>query len=146
MFNLAGDWYVAAWDERRREVRDFALHRIRRITLTTERYEIPRRLRLPEVHGGRVRHREGRRAPVEVAIRFAPAPGALDPRAALAPRRRGSRRRWAAGSSCACASAETSELRRWVLQFGAEAEVLSPASLRKAVADELRLAAGALRR
>ena len=40
VFNIAGDWYLAAWDERRREVRDFALHRIRRITLTTERYEI----------------------------------------------------------------------------------------------------------
>jgi predicted DNA-binding transcriptional regulator YafY len=40
---------------------------------------------------------------------------------------------------------ETSELRRWVLQFGAEAEVLSPASLRKAVADELRLAAAPYR-
>jgi predicted DNA-binding transcriptional regulator YafY len=34
-FNHRGDWYVAAWDERRAEVRDFALHRIRRVTLTT---------------------------------------------------------------------------------------------------------------
>jgi predicted DNA-binding transcriptional regulator YafY len=39
--------------------------------------------------------------------------------------------------------AETSELRRWVLQFGSEAEVLAPASLRRAVADELKAAAAA---
>ena len=39
--------------------------------------------------------------------------------------------------------ADTSELRRWILQFGAEAEVLGPASLRRAIADELRAAAAA---
>jgi predicted DNA-binding transcriptional regulator YafY len=39
--------------------------------------------------------------------------------------------------------AETSELKRWVLQFGSEAEVLAPASLRRAVADELKAAAAA---
>jgi predicted DNA-binding transcriptional regulator YafY len=33
--------------------------------------------------------------------------------------------------------AETSEIRRWVMQFGAEAEVVRPASLRRAVAEEL---------
>src|SRR5262249_37360713 len=33
--------------------------------------------------------------------------------------------------------AETSEIKRWVLQFGAEAEVVRPASLRRAVAEEL---------
>jgi predicted DNA-binding transcriptional regulator YafY len=39
--------------------------------------------------------------------------------------------------------AETSELKRWVLQFGSEAEVLAPASLRRPVADELKAAAAA---
>ena len=42
--------------------------------------------------------------------------------------------------------AETSELRRWILQFGSEAEVLSPASLRRAVGEELARAATAYRR
>jgi hypothetical protein len=40
---------------------------------------------------------------------------------------------------------ESSELRRWVLQFGSQAEVLAPASLRKAVAAELKAAAAAYR-
>jgi predicted DNA-binding transcriptional regulator YafY len=42
--------------------------------------------------------------------------------------------------------AETSEIRRGVLQFGREAEVLEPASLRRAVADDLAAAARAYRR
>jgi predicted DNA-binding transcriptional regulator YafY len=41
--------------------------------------------------------------------------------------------------------ADTSELRRWVLQFGGEAEVLAPPSLRAAIADTLRSAAAAYR-
>jgi len=39
--------------------------------------------------------------------------------------------------------AVSSELRRWVMQYGAEAEVLEPRSLRRAVAQELREAVGA---
>jgi predicted DNA-binding transcriptional regulator YafY len=39
--------------------------------------------------------------------------------------------------------AETSELRRWILQFGSQAEVLAPASLRRAVAEEVKAAAAA---
>jgi predicted DNA-binding transcriptional regulator YafY len=42
--------------------------------------------------------------------------------------------------------AETSEIKRWVLQFGAEAEVLRPASLRRAVALELAEASAPYRR
>jgi predicted DNA-binding transcriptional regulator YafY len=41
--------------------------------------------------------------------------------------------------------ADTSELRRWVLQFAAEAEVLSPPSLRAAIGEALRAAAAAYR-
>jgi predicted DNA-binding transcriptional regulator YafY len=40
---------------------------------------------------------------------------------------------------------ETSELRRWILQFGSQAEVLAPASLRRTVAQELSSAATAYR-
>jgi predicted DNA-binding transcriptional regulator YafY len=37
----------------------------------------------------------------------------------------------------------SSELQRWVLQFGSEAEVLAPAALRKAVGEELKRALAA---
>jgi predicted DNA-binding transcriptional regulator YafY len=36
--------------------------------------------------------------------------------------------------------AETSEIQRWVMQFGNEAEVLAPASLRRAVKEDLQAA------
>ena len=36
--------------------------------------------------------------------------------------------------------AETSEIKRWVMQFGNEAEVLSPPSLRRAVLKDLQTA------
>ena len=39
--------------------------------------------------------------------------------------------------------AVTSELRRWVMQFGEEAEVLAPRSFRDAIARELRAASKA---
>jgi predicted DNA-binding transcriptional regulator YafY len=41
--------------------------------------------------------------------------------------------------------AETSEIKRWVLQFGSEAEVLKPASLRRAVMEELAVTTKAYR-
>jgi predicted DNA-binding transcriptional regulator YafY len=144
VFNVGGDWYVAAWDERRKEVRDFALHRIKRVTLTTERYEIPPDFDFRKYMAGALAIEKGGK-PVEVAIRFAP-------RQARWMRER----RWHAsariqeeiggGIVLRMTVAETSELRRWVLQFGAEAEVLQPASLRKAVGDDLRRAAAAYRR
>ncbi len=141
VFNVGGDWYLAAWDERRKEVRDFALHRIRRVTPTTERYEIPDDFDFRKYMAGALAIEKGGK-PVEVAVRFAP-------RQARWIRER----RWHAsariqeemggGLVLRMMVAETSELRRWVLQFGSEAEVVSPASLRKSVADDLRRAAAA---
>ena len=71
VFNHRGDWYVAAWDERRAAVRDFALHRIRRITITTERFEIPNDFDPREYLGSAFAIEKGGR-PVEVAVRFSP--------------------------------------------------------------------------
>jgi predicted DNA-binding transcriptional regulator YafY len=129
---------VAAWDAARAAVRDFALHRMRRITLTTEAYEIPdtfdREAYLAEAFaiekGGR---------PVEVAIRFGP-------RQARWIRER----RWHAtarvqgaldgGCVLRLKVAGLAEVRRWVMQFGADAEVLKPASLREQIAADLAAA------
>ena len=41
LFNHRGDWYLAAFDEGRKAVRIFALHRIRRATTGTGSFEIP---------------------------------------------------------------------------------------------------------
>ncbi len=143
VFNLRGNWYVAAWDERRQAVRDFAIHRIRRITVMTEAYDVPRGFDFRKYMAEAFGIEKGGRA-VEVAVRFA---------------RRQARwireRKWHRSAriqegldgslTLRLRVADTSELRRWILQFGAEAEVLAPASLRRAIADELRAAAVAYR-
>lgn len=143
VFNLRGNWYVAAWDEARREVRDFAIHRIRRIALTTDRYEVARGFEFKTYMADAFGIEKGGRA-VEVAIRFGP-------RQARWIRER----KWHRSAriqeeldgalTLRLRVADTGELRRWVLQFGAEAEALSPPSLRAAIAETLRTAAAAYR-
>ncbi|HVZ24284.1 MAG TPA: WYL domain-containing transcriptional regulator, partial [Vicinamibacterales bacterium] len=123
VFNHRGDWYLAAWDERRAAVRDFALHRIRRVTTTTERYEIPPDFDARAYLGDAFAIEKAAKGarPAEVAIRFAP-------RQARWIRER----RWhqsarvqdALDGGCVLRMrvAGLGEVKRWVLQFGAEAE------------------------
>jgi predicted DNA-binding transcriptional regulator YafY len=139
VFNLRGDWYLIAWDETRQAIRHFAIHRIRRVTPSTEAYEIPRGFDFRKYMADSFGIEKGAR-PVDVAVRFAP-------RQARWIRER----KWHRSAriqeeldgalTLRLRVAETSELKRWVLQFGSEAEVLAPASLRRAVADELKAAA-----
>jgi predicted DNA-binding transcriptional regulator YafY len=143
VFNLRGNWYVAAWDERRQAVRDFAIHRIRRITVMTEAYDVPRGFDFRKYMAEAFGIEKGARA-VEVSVRFAP-------RQARWIRER----KWHRSAriqegldgslTLRLRVADTSELRRWILQFGAEAEILAPTSLRRAIADELRAAAAPYR-
>src|SRR5690606_17314887 len=71
VFNHRGDWYVAAWDETRRQVRDFALHRILRISLTHDACEVPVDFDFRRYGGDAFGIEKGAR-PVDVVIRFAP--------------------------------------------------------------------------
>jgi predicted DNA-binding transcriptional regulator YafY len=69
VFKLAGVWYVAAFDDRRRTVRNFALHRIRGATVTEEAFT-------PDPSFDFAAYREGTfgiergTVPLNVAIRF----------------------------------------------------------------------------
>lgn len=135
VFNLRGDWYVAAHDERRAAVRDFALHRIRRIVITTTPYGIPASFDRDRYLADAFSIEKGAR-PVDVVVRFAP-------RQARWIRER----RWHrsariqnsldGGCTLRLRVSGLGEVRRWVMQFGAEAEVLAPASLRREVAAAL---------
>ena len=71
VFNVRGDWYVAAFDHVRKEVRDFALHRIRKVTLTGEVFERDPAFDFKQYMADTLGIEKGGRA-VEVAIRFAP--------------------------------------------------------------------------
>ncbi len=144
VFNHRGDWYVAAWDARRDAVRDFALHRIRRITLTTEPYVIPKTFSPRRYLADAFAIEKGAR-PVQVAVRFAP-------RQARWIRERKwhttARVEGLLDGGCVLRLRVTGlgEVRRWVMQFGAEAEVLAPASLRREVMADLARALDAYRR
>jgi predicted DNA-binding transcriptional regulator YafY len=143
VFNHRGDWYVAAWDEPRHAVRIFALHRMRRATPTTESYESPADFDFRRYMADSFGIQKGDK-PVAVSIRFAPRQARW-----IRERRwhRSARVQEALNGSLVLhlKVAETSEIKRWVLQFGAEAEVLKPASLRRAVVQELGAATRAYR-
>jgi predicted DNA-binding transcriptional regulator YafY len=139
VYNLAGIWYLAAFDHHRAEVRDFALHRISRVTPIDERFEIDPSFDFKRYMGGSLFIEKGRK-PVSVAIRFGP-------RQARWIRER----RWHStakiqdridgGCVLRMKVAGTDEVKRWVMQYGAEAEVLSPAALRREIAVGLKEAA-----
>jgi predicted DNA-binding transcriptional regulator YafY len=143
IFNLRGNWYVAAWDLRRQQVRDFALHRIRRITLTTETYDVPRSFDFRRYMAEAFAIEKGGK-PVEVSIRFAARQARW-----IRERKwhRSARMQEEIDGSLVLRLKVplSSELQRWVLQFGSEAEVLAPAALRKAVGEELKRALAAYR-
>lgn len=143
VFNHRGDWYLAARDEGRKQVRIFALHRVRRATPTTGSYELPADFNFRRYMSDAFGVQKGDK-PVPVSIRFA------------ARQARWIReRRWHRSARVQegldgslvlnLKVAETSEIVRWVLQFGHEAEVLEPPSLRAAVAEQLGSALAAYR-
>jgi predicted DNA-binding transcriptional regulator YafY len=142
-FNHRGDWYVAAWDSVRRDVRDFALHRIRRITVTTASYDIPDAFDLRAYLARGLAVEKGGRK-LDVAIRFGPDQGRWIRERRWHPT---SRIQGTIDGGCVLRMtvAGADEVCRWVLQFGGEAEVLSPASLRDRVARELSRASAAYR-
>lgn len=135
VFNHRGDWYLAAWDEARKDVRIFALHRIRRATPTTGSYDVPADFSFRKFMADAFGVQKGDK-PVNVSIRFAPRQARW-----IRERRwhRSARLQEGLDGSLVLnlTIAETSEIVRWVLQFGSEAEVLEPPSLRAAVTEQL---------
>jgi predicted DNA-binding transcriptional regulator YafY len=141
VLNFRGNWYLVARDERRRAVRDFALHRIRKVTITGEPSAPAADFDLRKYMADAFHLEKGGR-PANVAVRFTPR------QARWIRERRWHRsakvqERLDGGCVLRMRVAVTSELVRWVLQYGPEAEVLAPKGFRDTVARELKLAAGA---
>jgi predicted DNA-binding transcriptional regulator YafY len=139
VYNLRGDWYLAAFDHRRRAVRDFALHRIRSLTVLDEGYAIDPGFDFAAYMGRAFSIEKGVR-PVSVAVRFGPRQARWIRERHWHPTAR-IQERLDGGCVLRMKVAGLGEVTRWVMQFGAEAEVLSPKSLRRGVAEELRSAA-----
>jgi predicted DNA-binding transcriptional regulator YafY len=139
VLNVRGTWYLVAWDQRRRAVRDFALHRIRAVEITGEPFQVAAGFDFGRYMADAFRIEKGGRA-ANVAIRFSPRQA---PWIRERPWHRSARVQQRLDGGCVLRMkvAVTSELLRWVLQYGPDAEVLKPRSLRDAVAEKLRAAA-----
>jgi len=135
LYNLGGSWYMAARDQGRRQVRDFALPRVEDVHVLDERYQIPEAWTFERYMRGSFRIEKGG-TPTLVQIRFAPrqAPWIREktwhPTAKIRDTRDG-------GCLLTMRVSGLGEVKSWVLQFGAEAEVLKPHALRLAVRREL---------
>jgi predicted DNA-binding transcriptional regulator YafY len=130
--------YLVGFDEKRGAVRTFKVERIRDLSITPDRFDPP------EASVGGMFDRAwdiiGDQEPVEVVIRFAPNVAARVQEARWHPSQRVSVEE--DGSLVWRATvAGTIEVRLWALQWGDDAEVLAPASLRDDVAATVRRAA-----
>lgn len=133
LWYFQGGLYVAAHDHLRGEVRIFALERMKKAFLTRRKFSPPENFDF----GAYMESALGvfRGPPIEVRIKFTPrlAPYILErqwhPTQRLEKRRDG-------GVLLTLEVADTLELRRWILSFGADGEVLEPTSLRREIRDE----------
>ncbi len=138
-FNLRGVWYLAAWDRRRKAVRDFALHRIRRVTVLDETFTPDPGFSFKKYMANAFAIEKGGRL-ASVAIRFAARQARW---IRERPWHRSARIQERLDGGCVLRMNVqiTSELKRWIMQFGDEAEVLRPPLFRREIARSLARAA-----
>jgi predicted DNA-binding transcriptional regulator YafY len=129
--------YLVGFDETRRAIRTFKVERIRDISITPERFDAPE---APvETTFDRAWDIIADQEPVEVVIRFAPGVASRVQEARWHPSQKVSIE--ADGSLLWRATvAGTIEVRLWALQWGDDAQVLAPESLRDDVAATVRRA------
>jgi predicted DNA-binding transcriptional regulator YafY len=134
--------YLIGFDETRGAIRTFKVERIRDVSVTPERFDPPDTA--VEETFDRAWDIIADQEPVEVVIRFAPAVATRVQEARWHPSQRVTVE--ADGSLTWRATvAGTIEVRLWVLQWGDDAEVLAPQSLRDDVAATVRRAAARYR-
>jgi predicted DNA-binding transcriptional regulator YafY len=130
-----GGLYVIGHDDRRGEVRTFALERIQKAEMTSERFQVPKSFDFDSYMESALGIFRGPEIRVRIAFRGLSAPAIAErqwhPSQRIEARRNGT-------VVLALQVADTLELRRWILSFGAEAEVLEPVSLRNEIRDEIQ--------
>jgi len=135
--------YLIGFDESRGAVRTFRLHRIMELTLTPDTFEPPDPALVQEGlerAWGVIADQEE----VEVELRFDPDVAALVTETTWHPNQRFVRQPDGA-VLWRCLVPGTIEIKRWILQWGSQVEVLGPPELRDEVAATLRDAAGRYR-
>lgn len=113
LHNYQGDWFIIAYDHLRREIRDFALNRVRSARFTGERGSQPItvRIRFDSYQARWIRERQWHHTQKIVEHKD----GSL---------------------TLSFTVTGLDEVKRWVMQYGSHAEVLTPPTLRAAVAEE----------
>jgi predicted DNA-binding transcriptional regulator YafY len=141
LHNLKGDWYVLTYDPAKDDKRTFHVGRIQSCRLLPNTFVRRESLSIPtwlkEAFGA-----EGGGTPVEVVIRFTEFQS-----------RWIRERKWHdtakpfplpnGGVELRLWTSGLGEVRRWVMQFGAQAEVIQPDSLRQQIADDVKKMAAA---
>ncbi len=131
-----GIWYVIAFCETRQSIRFFALNRISNLTLTEKLFQVQADFHLNDYLKDAF-DMERAETPIEVELRFS------------AYQARWIRERiWHTSQKLLpqpdgtlivqFKSSGMKSLKRWILKYGAEVEVLKPAELRQAIRDEIQ--------
>ncbi|MBN2090425.1 WYL domain-containing transcriptional regulator [candidate division KSB1 bacterium] len=135
ILNQSGSWYLIGYCHTRKEIRTFSLSRIQEITLTEEYFERPPDFDLQEYLGKSFRIiREGQ--PYLIQLKFSAYQARWirekqwHPTQKLTPLADGS-------LLLELEVAGLSEVKRWILQYGAEVEVLAPQELREEMKKEI---------
>jgi predicted DNA-binding transcriptional regulator YafY len=130
-----GGLYVIGHDDRRAEVRIFALERIQKAELTSERFQVPKSFDFEAYMESAFGIFRGPETHVRIAFQASSAHAIAErewhPSQRIETRRNGT-------LVLSLRVADTLELRRWILSFGSEAEVLEPLSLRNEIRDEVQ--------
>lgn len=137
LYNIHGDWYLVAFDEMRSEYRNFLVSRVEEWKVLPEKFLHDANFSIADWMGSAFLAERGDEL-IDVAIKF-------DPVTARYIRER----KWHASQTIEEQSdgslilhIQTSglgELKRWVMQYGSGAEVLSPESLKQEIVDEIHL-------
>lgn len=143
LHNHSGVWYLIGYDHRTRQYRTFNLARVRKAQLQAKPFERPKGFDLKAYLRDSFSMMRGERVE-RVSIRFDPEQARYIQERQWHPTERRERR----PDGSLTLHFELSGLegvKRWVLSYGAHAEVLAPESLRKAVAAEARRLAATYR-
>jgi predicted DNA-binding transcriptional regulator YafY len=134
--SVEGDWYLVAHCHLREEVRMFAPARIRELTETGETVDRPADFRIADYLDVGFRRMRGAGPVQTVRLRFTPAAARYIRERAWHPSQK-LHEEPDGGVTLTMHVNSLFEVKRWVLSFGAECEVIEPDELRAEIADEI---------
>jgi predicted DNA-binding transcriptional regulator YafY len=139
MTGIDGQWYLVAYCHLREEIRMFAPSRVRSVSKTGHYFERPPEFRIDEYLDHSFRAMRGRGEPQRVRLRFS-AEAARYVRERTWHSSQQIEEREGGALELTFNLGHLLEVKRWVLSWGADCQVLEPDELKQLVRDELQLA------